>query len=180
MTRVLGIDCGSSATGYGLIDTDGRTSTHVLSGVIRGSRQSSFSERLCTISRSLRELIERHSPIEAAIEGIFYSVNARSALQLGHVRGVALLVVAEARLPVHEYSALQIKSGVVGYGRAEKMQVQEMVKRLLRLESKPSEDAADALAVALCHAHHSRIGVQPARPSSGPSARNARWLASQA
>jgi crossover junction endodeoxyribonuclease RuvC len=151
-----------------------------MSGVIRANRQFSFSERLCAISRALRELIEHYSPIEAAIEGVFHSVNARSALQLGHVRGVALLVVAEAQLPVREYSALQIKSSVVGYGRAEKVQVQEMVKRLLCLDSKPSEDAADALAVALCHGHHSRAVTQFAQSASKPSARNARWLASQA
>jgi crossover junction endodeoxyribonuclease RuvC len=179
MTRVLGIDCGSNATGYGLIDTNGRASTVVVSGVIRTPRKSSFATRLCGISQNLREIIETYAPAEVAIEGIFYSVNARSALQLGHVRGVALLIAAEARLPIHEYSPLQIKSSVVGYGRAEKMQVQAMVKLLLRLDSTPPEDAADALAVALCHAHHSRTLTKLARSVSGTPARAAGSLATQ-
>ena len=177
MIRVLGIDCGSNATGYGLIDTNGRASTVVESGVIRPRSQSPFSDRLCYISRLLREIIHRHSPGAVAIEGVFHSINSRSALQLGHVRGVALLAAAEAELPIHEYSPLQVKSSVVGYGRAEKMQVQEMVKMLLRLDARPPEDAADALAVALCHAHHShslaRLSPADARTPSrmGRSAR---------
>ena len=176
MKRVLGIDCGSNATGYGLIESNGRTSTMIVTGVIRTRRQSAFADRLCTISQALRELIEAYSPDEVAIENVFHSINARSALQLGHVRGVALLIAAESQLPIHEYSPLQIKSSVVGYGRAEKMQVQEMVKLHLRLDSRPLEDAADALAVALCHAHHSwALTKLPRTP-----ARAARSLASQA
>ena len=153
MKRVLGIDCGSSATGYGVIDSDGRASTMVASGVIRPRQQHSFADRLHFISQALRELIQTHSPGEVAVEGVFHSVNVRSALQLGHVRGVALLTAAEAGLAVHEYSPLQIKSSVVGYGRAEKSQVQQMVAMLLKLPSVPPEDAADALAAALCHAN---------------------------
>lgn len=167
MTRVLGIDCGSNATGYGVIDTDGRSSLLVASGVIRSGTRRPFAERLRRISQTLRELIQTYSPAVVAVEGVFHSVNARSALQLGQVRGVALLVAAEAELPVHEYSPLQIKSSVVGYGRAEKAQVQEMVKVLLRLSQKPPEDAADALAVALCHAHHSQTLQKIARTASG-------------
>ena len=155
MIRILGIDCGSSATGYGLIDSDGRASARVASGVIRNRPRSPFPERLRRISESLRDLIQVHSPAAMAVEGIFHSVNPRSALQLGHVRGIALLAAAESNLPVYEYSALQIKSSVVGYGHAEKAQVQAMVCVLLNLQEKPPEDAADALAVALCHAHHS-------------------------
>jgi crossover junction endodeoxyribonuclease RuvC len=155
MKRVLGIDCGSNATGYGVIDTDGRVNRIVASGVIRTKRQAPFSDRLHQISISLRKLIETHAPSDVAVEGVFHSVNARSALQLGHVRGVALLVAAEAGLPIHEYSPLKIKSSVVGYGRAEKSQVQEMIMLLLRLDTLPPEDAADALAVAICHSHHS-------------------------
>ena len=155
MMRILGIDCGSSATGYGLIDSDGRASAVVTSGVIRSRPRSTFPERLRRISESLRDLIQAHSPTAMAVEGIFHSVNPRSALQLGHVRGIALLAAAESKLPVYEYSALQIKSSVVGYGHAEKAQVQAMVTVLLNLPDKPPEDAADALAVALCHAHHS-------------------------
>ena len=180
MKRVLGIDCGSNATGYGLIDSDGRASAMVVSGVIRTRPRAPFPERLCRISHSLRELIEIHSPAEVAIEGVFHSVNARSALQLGHVRGVALLVAAEANLPIYEYSPLQVKSSVVGYGRAEKMQVQEMVKLLLRLDARPPEDAADALAVALCHAHHSLTLTKLSRSVARIPARSARSLATQA
>jgi crossover junction endodeoxyribonuclease RuvC len=155
MIRILGIDCGSSATGYGLIDSDGRSSVRVASGVIRSRPRSPFPERLRRICDSLRNLIRAHSPAAMAVEGVFHSVNPRSALQLGHVRGIALLAAAESELPVYEYSALQIKSSVVGYGHAEKTQVQAMVSVLLHLPEKPPEDAADALAVALCHAHHS-------------------------
>ena len=166
MKRFLGIDCGSSATGYGVIDSDGRASSLVASGVIRPRPQQSFPERLHHISASLRDLIQMHSPAEVAVEGVFHSVNVRSALQLGHVRGVALLVAAEASLSVHEYSPLQIKSSVVGYGRAEKAQVQQMVAMMLRLAKLPPEDAADALAVALCHAHHSLTQEKLSRASS--------------
>ena len=171
MKRVLGIDCGSNATGYGVIDTDGRASAMIASGVIRPRARSAFPERLRYISESLRELIQSFAPAEVAIEGVFHSVNARSALQLGHVRGVALLIAADAGLPIHEYSPLEVKSSVVGYGRAEKSQVQEMVKLLLRLAERPPEDAADALAVALCHAHHSFTAAKIARAVSRTAAR---------
>jgi crossover junction endodeoxyribonuclease RuvC len=166
MKRFLGIDCGSSATGYGLIDSDGRASSLVASGVIRPRPQHPFADRLRHISDGLRELIQKHSPSEVAVEGVFHAVNARSALQLGHVRGVALLVAAEAGLAVHEYSPLQIKSSVVGYGRAEKAQVQQMVAMMLKLGKKPPEDAADALAVALCHAHCSLTQEKLTRSAS--------------
>ncbi|HWP84752.1 MAG TPA: crossover junction endodeoxyribonuclease RuvC [Terriglobia bacterium] len=179
MNRILGIDCGSHATGYGVIESDGRRSSLIASGVIRSRPQSSFPLRLLRISRSLNELIDTYTPSEVAIEGVFHSVNARSALQLGHVRGVALLTAAEAHLPVHEYSPLQVKSSVVGYGRAEKLQVQEMVKVLLGLERIPPEDAADALAVALCHAHHSLTRGKLARAASRGAARAGQPLAAQ-
>ena len=174
-TRVLGIDCGSNATGYGVIDSDGRSSALVIHGVIRTRASERFEQRLRQISDELRALIATHAPQTVAVEGIFHSVNARSALQLGHVRGVALLAAADASLAVHEYSPLQIKSSVVGYGRAEKSQVQQMVKLMLRLPEIPAEDAADALAVALCHAHHAltlaRVagGKSIERPVSRPA-----------
>ena len=177
MKRILGIDCGSNATGYGLIDTDGRASQMVASGVIRTRPQSPFPERLHQISQFLRRLIQTHSPAEVAVEGIFHSINVRSALQLGHVRGVALLIAAEAGLPIHEYSPLQIKSSVVGYGRAEKSQVQEMITLLLSLDVKPPEDTADALAVAICHAHHSLTAEKIARAVSRTPARSHRSAA---
>ena len=166
MKRVLGIDCGSNATGYGVIDTDGRSSHIVASGVIRTRQRDPFSDRLHQISISLRKLIEIHAPSDVAVEGVFHSVNVRSALQLGHVRGVALLIAAEAGLPIYEYSPLKITSSVVGYGRAEKSQVQQMIMLLLHLDALPPEDAADALAVAICHSHHSFTAEKLARATS--------------
>jgi len=150
---VLGIDCGSAATGYGVIDAAGREVRTVAFGVILANARLSFPERLKKIADELGVLIEAHSPDAVAVEEVFYSVNVKSALKLGQVRGVALLKAAQAALPVYEYSPLQIKSSVVGYGRADKNQVQQMMKTLLRLQEIPAEDAADALAVALCHAH---------------------------
>lgn len=151
--RVLGIDCGSAKTGYGVIDVRGRVTQVVASGVIAVTARFSFPERLKKIGDELGRLIETYSPDAVAVEEVFYSVNVKSALKLGQVRGVALFKAADAALPVHEYSPLQIKSSVVGYGRADKNQVQQMVKMLLGLPELPPEDAADALAVALCHAH---------------------------
>ena len=168
--RVLGIDCGSGATGYGVIETDGRASRVVASGVILASARLSFPERLKKIADGLSRIIETYAPDAVAVEEVFYSVNVKSALKLGHVRGVALLKAAEAALPIHEYSPLQIKSSVVGYGRAEKSQVQHMVKALLRLDEIPPEDAADALAVALCHAHCAQTQAKLAAAQSGRAA----------
>ncbi|MBI3894893.1 MAG: crossover junction endodeoxyribonuclease RuvC [Acidobacteria bacterium] len=170
MRRILGIDCGSGVTGYGLIDTDGRACQIVVSGVISTQARFSFPQRLRQISDALGELIKTYSPVAVAVEDIFYSVNVKSALKLGQVRGVALLKAAEAGLPVHEYSPLEIKSSVVGYGRAEKSQVQHMVTILLKLDQVPPEDAADALAVAICHAHHS--GRLSGLSSSQPGTQN--------
>ena len=168
MARVLGIDCGSVATGYGVIDTDGRRSRVVRSGVILTRSRLAFPQRLKQISDGLRQVIESCSPEVVAVEGIFASVNANSALKLGQVRGVALLAAADAGLPVHEYSPLEIKSCVVGYGRAEKHQVQQMVRTLLGLKQLPPEDAADALAAALCYAHNSHTLQKLAHAQSRP------------
>ena len=175
LKRVLGIDCGSKATGYGVVDVRGRAARVVASGVILASARLCFPDRLKKIADELGALIETHSPDAVAVEEVFYSVNVKSALKLGQVRGVALLKAAEASLPVHEYSPLQIKSSVVGYGRADKNQVQQMVKTLLRLDALPPEDAADALAVALCHAHcaqtQQKLASARAGRSLGPVAR---------
>jgi crossover junction endodeoxyribonuclease RuvC len=153
--RILGIDPGSDTTGYGLIDTDGRTHTLVKYGAIRATRGASFAERLLHIEEQLGQIIEKFKPDAVAIEEAFYAVNVKSALKLGHVRGVALLVAARAGLPIFEYSPLEVKSATVGYGRAEKHQVQQMVRVLLKLPKAPEpHDAADALAVAICHIHH--------------------------
>lgn len=150
--RILGIDCGCERTGYGIVDSDGQTYRLVAAGVIRPRSRLSLPERLLHIADELRRLIQVHAPEAAAIEEIFFALNVKSALKLGHVRGVAMLEAARAGIPVSEYSPLEVKASVVGYGRAEKQQVQQMVKVILGLEEPPeSEDAADALAVAICH-----------------------------
>ncbi len=151
--RVLGIDCGSERTGYGVIESDGRRHRAVDFGVIRTNPRDPFETRLAVIAKHLRAVIERNAPEAVAVEGVFHAQNARSALKLAHVRGVALLLAAEAGLPLGEYSPLEIKTSVVGYGRAEKQQVQIMVRTLLALDAPiESEDASDALAAAICHA----------------------------
>src|SRR5690349_7336926 len=153
--RVLGIDCGTERTGYGVIDSDGRTHCLVASGCIRSGHRDPLERRLLNIAAGLRRLFARYGPDYAAVEEIFFAVNARSALRLSHVRGVALLTVAEASVSFAEYSPLEVKMSVVGYGRAEKSQVQRMVASLLRLsEPIASQDACDALAIAICHATH--------------------------
>lgn len=153
--RVLGIDCGSQRTGYGVIESDGRDHRMVTAGAISTSPKWPFEKRLLEIATGLRRIMGEHAPEFAAVEEVFHSANAKTALQLAHVRGVALLAIAEAGVRLAEYSPLEVKVSVVGYGRAEKCQVQMMVQSLLRLkEPIQSEDAADALAVAICHATH--------------------------
>jgi len=154
--RVLGIDCGTERTGYGVIDSDGRTHHLVSAGVIQTSAKSPLEARLQEISREIRSVIARDVPQAAAVEEVFYATNVKTALKLAHVRGVALLAISEAGLEFGEYSPLEIKTSVVGYGRAEKHQVQVMVRSLLNLGAPiESEDACDALAVAVCHATQS-------------------------
>lgn len=151
--RVLGIDCGTERTGYGVIDSDGRTHRIVAAGTIRTSPRQTLGARLADIAVGLRAVIVRDRPEEAAVEEVFHSVNAKSSLKLAHVRGVALLLLAESGMPCAEYSPLVVKQSVVGFGRAEKEQVQFMVRSLLGDATPVSEpDACDALAVALCHA----------------------------
>lgn len=153
--RILGIDCGSERTGFGVIETDGEHHNVVAFGAVQSSAKQSFPQRLQKIYSGLVALIVKSAPDEIAIEEVFYATNVKSALKLGHVRGVALLAATEAGVPIFEYSALEVKSSVVGYGRADKNQVQEMVKVLLRLQEPPQpDDAADALALAICHVHH--------------------------
>lgn len=154
--RVLGIDCGTERTGFGVIDTDGRVHRLLAAGVIKTSARDPLERRLLEIVRRLRQVIEEHRPDAAAVEEVFYAVNVKTALKLAHARGAALLAVAETGTPLGEYSPLEVKHSVVGYGRAEKRQVKLMVASLLGLaEEIPSEDASDALAVAICHANHS-------------------------
>jgi crossover junction endodeoxyribonuclease RuvC len=153
--RVLGIDCGGEFTGYGVVEqVDGGTLRHVTCGAVRLNTRRPLPERLSQIFHELKAIIAEHQPDVAAIEEVFYAVNAKSALKLGQVRGVALLVASECQLPVAEYAPLSIKSAVVGYGKADKFQVQQMVTRLLKLPEPPEpQDASDALAIAICHLH---------------------------
>lgn len=150
MATILGIDPGSRVTGYGLIESQGTRERYLASGAIR-MRDTPLPERLATIFDGVGELIARHHPAELAIERVFMHRNAASALILGHARGAALLAGVRGRLPIHEYTPAEVKQAVTGNGRAAKGQVQEMVMLLLRLVERPGEDAADALAVALCH-----------------------------
>jgi len=162
--RVLGIDCGTERTGFGIIDSDGRAHSMVAWGCIRSSARDPLERRLLGIAADLRGAIAAHRPDAAAVEEVFFAVNARSALKLSHVRGVALLTLAEASVDVAEYSPLEVKMSVVGYGRADKSQVQQMVASLLRLNQPiESEDASDALAIAICHATHSVFSAVRAR-----------------
>jgi crossover junction endodeoxyribonuclease RuvC len=151
--RILGIDCGTENTGYGLIESDGRSHRMITAGAIHTSPRQRLEVRLLAIAQGLREVIQTHTPGSAAVEEVFYAQNVKTALKLSHARGVVLLTLAEAGLSVGEYSPLEIKTSVVGYGRAEKQQVKLMVHSLLRLETRiDSEDACDAIAVAICHA----------------------------
>src|SRR5882724_260905 len=153
--RVLAIDCGTEYTGYGVVESlDDERLVCIVCGAIKVSPRDPMPTRLSRISIGLQELICVHRPDRVAIEDVFYAVNVKSALKLGQVRGVAMLAAATAGLEVAEYSPLTIKSAVVGYGRAEKQQVQHMVTRLLELAVPPEPmDASDALAIAVCHLH---------------------------
>jgi crossover junction endodeoxyribonuclease RuvC len=172
--RVFGIDPGSERTGYGCVETDGSRHTIVVCGAIGTVATASFPDKLLLIHHRLAEILRECRPDCVAIESVFYSVNVRSALKLGHARGVAMLAAVEAGLPVVEYTPAEIKRAVVGYGRAEKHQVQQMVKVILGLSAVPSpHDAADALAVAICHAHSQqafRAAPESGRPAAGARA----------
>lgn len=156
--RVFGIDCGTEWTGYGVVETDGRGELcPVAHGVIHLSKRETLPHRLTVVFARLNALLAEHLPDIVVIEEVFHAANSKTALKLGQVRGVALLAAASSSVPIAEYAPLLIKSAVCGYGRAEKQQVQFMVTRLLRLAEPPeSEDAADALAIAICHLHHAQ------------------------
>ncbi len=153
---IIGIDPGSRATGYGLLATNGNRLRFVDAGVIRMGQGLAFPQRLDKLYCRLKEVIEIHRPTASAVEDVFYSINAKSALRLGHARGTVILAAVHGGLPVYEYTPLEVKKAVVGYGRAEKSQVQHMICVLLNLSKCPPMDAADALAVAVCHAHTSQ------------------------
>ncbi len=161
--RILGIDPGSKATGYGFIEQQGNRLIHLDNGAIFTQSQDPLAVRLQRIYKELCTLIEKYQPEAVAVEQVFMARNPASALKLGHARGVALLAGINAGLTVAEYSALQVKSAVVGYGRAGKNQVQHMTKVLLHLPEIAQEDAADALAVAICHAHSHHLSQQVAQ-----------------
>jgi crossover junction endodeoxyribonuclease RuvC len=167
--RIFGIDPGSERTGYGCVESDGSRHRIVLCGAIRTLALASFPEKLLQIHDQLAALLLDCRPDCVAIENLFFATNVRSALKLGHARGVAMLAAVRTGMPVFEYTPAEVKRAVVGYGRAEKHQVQQMVKAILHLAAPPApHDAADALAVALCHAH-SRLparlagAIRPAR-----------------
>ncbi len=152
MAIILGIDPGSRITGYGIIDSDGFKDKYIASGCIRTTSKE-FSKHLQQIFTGITEVINVYKPQKTAVEQVFMHINANSALKLGQARGAAITALVAQNLSVAEYAARQIKQAVVGYGAASKSQVQHMVKILLNLTGKAQEDAADALAIALCHAH---------------------------
>ena len=160
--RVLGVDCGTEYTGFGVVELcHDDTLVCLTCGAIKLSPRVPLPQRLGTIFDRLGIIIEEHHPDKVVIEDVFYALNVKSALKLGQVRGVAMLAASSAGLEVTEYSPLSIKSAVVGYGRAEKTQVQQMVTRLLNLSEIPEPpDAADALAIAICHLHTSTTLVR--------------------
>ena len=155
---VLGIDPGTAITGYGLVTEVDSQLQAVAYGVITTPSDWPMPQRLQKIYRDLTALIAEHQPTEGAVEQLFFSRNVKTALAVGQARGVALLALAEGGVPIYEYTPLQVKQSVVGYGRAEKKQIQELVKLLLGLETVPQpDDAADALAIAICHIHSARL-----------------------
>lgn len=170
--RIFGIDPGSERTGYGCIETDGTRHRLVLCGAVSAPAHATFPDKLHAIHRDLAVLLGRCQPDCVAVESLFHARNVQSALKLAHARGVALLAAIEAGLPIVEYSPAEIKRAVVGYGRAEKHQVQEMIRLLLGLAVPPTPlDASDALAVAVCHVHSAGLGTATAdlpRVAAGP------------
>jgi len=168
---ILGIDPGSRITGYGLINSVGSKNEYIASGCIR-IKGDALPERLQQVYEGVSEVIRLYCPQEMAIEQVFMARNADSALKLGQARGVAIVAGTNQDLPVHEYAARKVKQSVVGKGSADKVQVQHMVAHILKLPGLPQVDAADALAIALCHAHTRTSLVQMAGARSN---RNGRW-----
>ncbi len=165
--RVLGIDPGTLTTGYGIVEEEDHKLFHVVSGGISPSAKQPFPQRLKKIYEELEKIIVKHRPRIVVVEDLFVSKNIQSALKLGHARGVAILAAMNAGLPVFEYAPLEVKQAVVGHGKAEKKQVQLMVKALLDLPKVPHPaDAADALAAAICHIHSSRLREILKNPSA--------------
>ncbi len=153
--RILGIDPGLRTTGFGVIDAQGSQLAYVASGTISTTHldKGNLPERLKVLFDGVREVVTRYQPDESSVEIVFVNVNPQSTLLLGQARGAGVTALVFSDLPVHEYTALQMKQAVAGYGRADKTQIQEMVKRLLKLPALPGKDAADALGLAITHAH---------------------------
>lgn len=153
MERIIGVDPGSRVTGYGIIDADRGQLQFIACGVVKTTTNYPFSYRLNEIFEGINEVLQVHGPVVAAVEDVFLATNPRSALKLGHARGAAVVAATQNGLTVFDYSPRAVKQAVVGYGQADKKQVQHMVRVLLGLSGAPSADAADALAVAICHAN---------------------------
>jgi crossover junction endodeoxyribonuclease RuvC len=170
--KVFGIDPGSARTGYGCVQSDGTRHRLVAFGAIAAPARRAFPEKLQIIHAELATLLALHRPDCVAIENLFHAANAKSALKLGHARGVAMLAAVEAGVPIVEYTPAEVKQAIVGYGRAEKSQVQSMIQLLLGLASPPSPfDASDALAIAVCHLHRLNLrGADGERPRSTSAA----------
>jgi crossover junction endodeoxyribonuclease RuvC len=179
--RILGIDPGLRVTGFGIIDVSGHQLAYVTSGVIRTPAQADLPTRLGVIFDGVSTLVREYNPTQAAIEKVFVNVNPQSTLLLGQARGAAICGLVAGGLPVAEYTALQLKQAVVGYGRATKEQMQQMVTRLLNLGGLPGTDAADALGMAICHAHGGTTldalgGLAPALARKGVRVRRGRLI----
>jgi crossover junction endodeoxyribonuclease RuvC len=164
---VLGVDPGSTVTGYGFVEKAQRRLRCVDAGVIRASRNAPFCERLHGVFRGMVDLMRRYEPDEMAVENVFFAKNAKSALKIGHARGAALVAAVECGVRIHEYSPNEIKQSVVGYGLAPKEQVRSMVSRILGLDFHPALDTSDALAAAICHLHTRRYGSRPGANGGG-------------
>jgi crossover junction endodeoxyribonuclease RuvC len=168
--KVFGIDPGSERTGYGCVESDGSHHRIVTCGAVTSAASAAFPDKLLAIHQKLAALILEHKPDCVAIESLFHAANVRSALRLGHARGVALLAASGAGVPIVEYTPAEIKRAVVGFGRAEKQQVGQMVKLLLGLDAAPApHDAADAIAVAICHIHSATGSIAAAAAGASPA-----------
>ena len=172
MIRILGIDPGSRMTGYGIIEVQGGRTVYIASGCVRMADED-FPQRLRTIFEGLGEVVDRYRPTATAIEKVFVQRNVDSALKLGQARGAAICAVVSRSLPIAEYSPTQIKQALVGRGAAAKEQVKHMVKMLLQIDESPQEDAADALACALCHSHTQQ--TMSRMPAAVQGMRGGRW-----
>lgn len=164
---ILGVDPGSNVTGYGLVETEANKLSCVDCGIVRAPAKAPFSLRIFHIFKELSEIIARFEPEEMAVEDLFYAKNAKSSLKLGHARGAVFVAAVQNKVRVYEYTPLEIKKSIVGYGRAAKEQVRAMVKIILKLHTDPALDTTDALAAAICHVHWQRFEKALPRQSDG-------------